>query len=126
MDGESWTVIDYERTTKEAVEDKEIAFRAIYCYILEDEKRNELNLDYIMQQLNVTEDEAEEYRHKEAIFQKKVTGKRKSMGEIRAAIGTYAVDPKKLMEEHLQEILDKRIQLYYDRGQGFCECDSGC
>ena len=116
VDGESWTVIDYE--------DKEIAFRAIYCYILEDEKRNELNLDYIMQQLNVTEDEAEEYRHKEAIFQKKVTGKRKSMGEIRAAIGTYAVDPKKLMEEHLQEILDERIQLYYDRGQGFCESDS--
>ena len=77
-----------------------------------------------MQQLNVTEDEAEEYRHKEAIFQKKVTGKRKSMGEIRAAIGTYAVDPKKLMEEHLQEILDERIQLYYDRGQGFCESDS--
>lgn len=124
VDGENWTVIDYEWTTKEAVEDKEIAFRAIYCYILEDEKRNELNLDYIMQQLNVTEDEAEEYRHKEAIFQKKVTGKRKSMGEIRAAIGTYAVDPKKLMEEHLQEILDERIQLYYDRGQGFCESDS--
>ena len=124
VDGENWTVIDYEWTTKETVEDKEIAFRAIYCYILEDEKRNELNLDYIMQQLNVTEDEAEEYRHKEAIFQKKVTGKRKSMGEIRAAIGTYAVDPKKLMEEHLQEILDERIQLYYDRGQGFCESDS--
>lgn len=124
VDGENWTVIDYEWTTREAVEDKEIAFRAIYCYILEDEKRNELNLDYIMQQLNVNEDEAEEYRHKEAMFQKKVTGKRKSMGEIRAAIGTYAVDPKKLMEEHLQEILDERIQLYYDRGQGFCESDS--
>lgn len=124
VDGDRWTVIDYEWTTEESVEDKEIAFRAVYCYILEDEKRNELDLDRIMQQLGITEEEAEEYRSKEAAFQKKVTGKRKSMGEIRAAIGTYAVDPKKLMEEHLQEILDQRIQLYYDRGQGFRESDS--
>lgn len=124
VDGEDWTVIDYEWTTEEAVEDKEIAFRAVYCYVLEDEKRNEIDLDYVMRQIGVSQEEAEEYRRKEGIFQKKVTGKRKSMGELRAGIGTYAVDPKKLMEEHLQKILDKRIQLYYDRGHGFCEQDS--
>ena len=124
VDGDDWTVIDYEWTTDDSIEDKEIAFRAVYCYILEDEKRNELNLDSIMQMLNVTEDEAEEYRQREAAFQKMVTGKRKSMGDLRASIGTYAVDPKKLMEEHLQQILDQRIQLYYDRGQGFSESDS--
>lgn len=124
VDGEDWTVIDYEWTTEDAVDDKEIAFRAIYCYVLEDEKRNEIDFDFLMQMLDVSEEEAEEYRRKEMLFQKKVTGKRKSMGEIRASIGTYAVDPKKLMEDHLQEILDRRIQLYYDRGNGFCEQDS--
>ena len=46
------------------------------------------------------------------------------MGEIRASIGTYSVDPKKLMERHLQKILNQRIQVYYDRGSGFREEDS--
>ena len=46
------------------------------------------------------------------------------MGEIRAAIGTYSVDPKMLMERHLQNILDQRIQIYYDRGCGYSEGDS--
>lgn len=124
VEGENWTLIDYEWSTEEEIEDKEVAFRAVYCYLLAEEKRNQIDLDAIMDQLGVTEEEAEEYRRKEALFQKKVTGKRLSMGEIRALLGTYAVDPKKLMEEHLQEILDKRIQLYYDRGQGFCEEDS--
>ena len=101
-----------------------MAFRAVYCYLLAEEKRNRLNLDFIMQKLGITEEEAEDYRQKEKFFQKKVTGKHLSMGEIRAMLGTYAVDPKKLMEEHLQKILDKRIQLYYDRGQGFQETDS--
>ena len=99
----------------------EIAFRAVYCYVLEEEKRNKLNLDYILSKLQITQEQAEEFREKEKSFQKQVTGKHKSMGEIRAAIGTYCVDPKKLMEEHLQEILDRRIQVYYDKGQGFCE-----
>lgn len=124
VDGENWTVIDYEWTTEEDVEDKEIAFRAVYCYVLEDEKRNEIDLDYVMRQIGVSQEEAEEYRRKEGLFQKKVTGKRKSMGELRAGIGTRVIDTQRLIEEHWQEILDQRIQLYYDRGHGFCEQDS--
>lgn len=124
VDGDNWTLIDYEWTMQDEIEDKEVAFRAVYCYLLAEEKRNQINLDFIMEQLDVSEEEAQEYRKKEEFFQKKVTGKHKSMGEIRASLGTYAVDAQKLMEEHLQEILDKRIQLYYDRGQGFHEKDS--
>ncbi|MGN1180662.1 MAG: class I SAM-dependent methyltransferase [Suilimivivens sp.] len=124
VDGDTWTVIDYEWTVERAVPTKEIAFRAVYCYLLEEEKRNKLNLDFIFDKLNITPSEADEYRRKELQFQKQVTGKRKSMGEIRASIGTYSVDPKTLMEEHLQEILDKRIQIYTDRGNSFSEADS--
>lgn len=124
VDGDNWTVIDYEWTKEEVVPSKEIAFRAVYCYVLEEEKRNKLNLDYIIKRLGITPAEADEYREKELKFQKHVTGKRKSMGEIRATIGTYAVDPKVLTEKHLQEILDKRIQVYLDRGTGFSEADS--
>lgn len=124
VDGDRWTVIDYEWTLEKAIPSKEIAFRAIYCYVLEEEKRNKLNLDYIIEMLGITPSEAEEYREKELKFQKKVTGKRKSMGEIRATIGTYAVDPQKLMKKHLQEILDRRIQIYLDKGKGFSEQES--
>lgn len=124
VDGERFTVIDYEWMADRRVPAKEIAFRAVYCYVLEEEKRNKLNLDFIMKKLEVTPAEAEEYRENERKFQKQVTGKRKSMGEIRAAMGTYSVDPKLLMEKHLQDILDKRIQVYFDYGKGFSEEDS--
>lgn len=124
VDGDNWTVIDYEWTLEKQIPTSEIAFRALYCYVLEEEKRNKLNLDLIIDKLGITQQEAEDYREKESRFQKQVTGKRKSMGEIRASIGTYCVDPKELMEQHLQKILDQRIQVYYDRGNGFSEEDS--
>ncbi|MBD5454917.1 MAG: class I SAM-dependent methyltransferase [Lachnospiraceae bacterium] len=124
VNGDEWTVIDYEWTIEKVVSAKEIAFRAVYCYVLEEEKRNKLDLDLIMERLDITPAQADEYREAEWKFQKQVTGKRKSMGEIRAAIGTYCVDPKILMKEHLQRILDKRIQIYTDAGKGFSEENS--
>lgn len=124
VDGDNWTVIDYEWTVEQRIPASEIAFRAVYCYVLEEEKRNKLNLDLIINKMGITQQEAEDYREKEGRFQKKVTGKRKSMGEIRASLGTYAVDPKMLMKRHLKKILDQRIQIYYDRGNGYREEDS--
>lgn len=124
VDGDKWTVIDYEWTLEKQVPTTEIAFRAVYCYVLEEEKRNKLNLDFILNKLNVSQNQAEYYQEKEKQFQKQVTGKQKSMGELRAGIGTYAVDPKVLMERHLKKILDQRIQIYFDRGEGFREEDS--
>ncbi|MDE7287588.1 MAG: class I SAM-dependent methyltransferase [Lachnospiraceae bacterium] len=124
VDGDRWTVIDYEWTLDERIPSAEIAFRAVYCYVLEEEKRNKLNLDLIMDKLGISQQKAEDYREKEGKFQKKVTGRRSSMGEIRASIGTYSVDPKMLMECHLKKILNQRIQVYYDRGNGFTEEDS--
>ena len=124
VDDERWTVIDYEWTVEKRISPAEVAFRAVYCYVLEEEKRNKLNLDLIMNKLGISQQKAEDYREKEGEFQKQVTGKRKSMGEIRASLGTYSVDPKMLMERHLQKILDQRIQIYYDSGNGFSEEES--
>lgn len=124
VDGDKWTVIDYEWTVEKQIPFEEIAFRAVYCYVLEEEKRNKINLDLILNKLGINQQRVEDYQEKEQAFQKQVTGKRMSMGEIRAAMGTYAVDPKMLMERHLQKILDQRIQVYFDRGNGFHEEDS--
>lgn len=124
VEGERWTVIDYEWTVERQIPTSEIAFRAVYCYVLEEEKRNKLNLEFLLEKLKISQEQAETYQRQEGIFQKQVTGRRKSMGELRASIGTYAVDPKILMEQHLQKILDRRIQVYFDRGNGFSEADS--
>ena len=40
-----WTLIDYEWTFGKQMDTKELAFRAFYCYLLEDNKRNKLDLE---------------------------------------------------------------------------------
>ncbi len=126
VDGEDWTVIDYEWTMKQEMQASEIAFRAIYCYVLAEEKRNKLDWNVIMDKLHITPDMAEEYRKREAKFQKQVTGKRESMGEIRATIGTvsYHAEPQKLIQRHLKDVEEHRIQIYIDKGYGFHEEES--
>lgn len=116
-----WHVIDYEWTFDKAVETKEIAFRAIYCYLLEDEKRNKLNLDMILDELGITEAEAEGYRRQEMKFQKYVTGKRMSMEEIRGVINQpiYALSELPMLTP--EEKLKERVQIYEDKGNGFSE-----
>lgn len=124
INGEKWTVIDYEWTMKKHVPAKEIAFRAVYCYILEEEKRNKLNLDLLLNKIGVSQQTAEEYRQKEKRFQRLVTGKRKSMGEIRESIGNRCYNPQTLIEQDYQRKIKRRIQIFYDRGNGFGEEDS--
>ena len=124
VDGEDWVLIDYEWCVKEARDPKEGAFRALYCYSLEDERRNALNKAKLMDDIGVNPDLAAFYREKEADFQKEVTGRHKSLGEIRATIGTHAVDAKKLLNKYLKKVLDERIQLYFNYGQGYSEANS--
>lgn len=116
-----WHVIDYEWTFEKEVEAKEIAFRAIYCYLLENEKRNKLNLDSILDKLGVTEAEAEGYRRQEMKFQKYVTGKRMSMEEIRAVIDQpiYALSELPMLSP--AEKQKEKVQIYEDKGDGFSE-----
>ncbi len=116
-----WNVIDYEWSFEKDIDIKEIAFRAVYCYLLENEKRNKLNLDLVMEKLDVTQADAEQYRRQEMAFQQYVTGKYLSMGQIREAIG----NPVYTVEDFLrgQEKADDRdrIQIYEDTGRGFQE-----
>lgn len=116
-----WHIIDYEWTFEKAVEAKEIAFRAIYCYLLENEKRNKLNLDSILDKLGVNEAEAEGYRRQEMKFQKYVTGKRMSMEEIRDVIDQpiYALSELPMLSP--AEKQKEKVQIYEDKGDGFSE-----
>ncbi len=116
-----WHVIDYEWSFEKCIETKEIAFRAIYCYLLENEKRNSLNLGLVMDKLGITQSDAEQYRRQEMAFQQYVTGKHMSMAQIREAIGhpVYTVEDFCKGQERAGQ--RDRIQIYEDTGKGFQE-----
>lgn len=119
-----WTIIDYEWTFGKAMAAKEIAFRAIYCYVLENEKRNKLNLDRMIDKLGITEAEAEDFRQQEMDFQKFVTGKHKSMAELRDTIGYKLMEPLKWVHKFDDSSEKERIQIYEDKGEGYKEEES--
>lgn len=124
VDGDKWTIIDYEWTEEKVVATKALAFRALYCYLLENEERNKFNSELIISELNITPDEAEGYRDREASFQKEVTGKRLSMGELRNLIGGAMITPDRFVVTSADEDLRRTVQIYTDMGNGFNEDDS--
>lgn len=124
VSGDTWTVIDYEWTFDKQTAAKEIAFRAVYCYILENGKRNALNLDLILKTLGITEKEAEGYREQEMEFQRFVTGRHKSMAQMREIIGCRVMEPEKWVHKFDDTSQLERVQIYEDRGAGYREEDS--
>jgi hypothetical protein len=123
-DQESWTLIDYEWIMEKELAPTAIAFRAVYCYLLEDDSRNCLDVDKIFAGIGITAEMAEEYRDNERRFQKQVSGKRLSAGEIRMAIGTRQIDPRTMIKSLMDRSPGRRVQVYFDRGSGFSEAES--
>lgn len=121
---ESWTLIDYEWTFGKEIDTKELAFRAIYCYILENEKRDKLNVDLILEELGITEQDAQNFREQEMDFQKFVTGKKRSMAEMRDLIGYRRMVPQKWIEKYNDSEAVEKVQIYEDRGAGYSEENS--
>ena len=124
VDGDVWKLLDYEWTYEKQIPVKELAFRALYCYLLEDEKRNKFNFDLILEKLDITPDEADGYREREMYFQKHVTGKRMSMPQLRELIGGAVIVPQKSLLAKEEGTEKKRVQIYYDEGEGFSESNS--
>ena len=121
VDGENWTLIDYEWTFGKAMETRELAFRAIYCYLLEDEKRERLPMDWVLTELNITPEEAEAYRLQEQDFQKYVEGQNLSMAKMREKIGKMIIKPWKSIQNYQDMLRICRMQVYEDRGNGYSE-----
>lgn len=124
VDGDKWSIIDYEWTFGKEVDPRELAFRAVYCYLLENEKRNKLNLDLIMEKLEITEEEAENFREQERGFQEFVTGQHKSMAQMRDLIGNRVLEPGKMIDRMQDMAGISRVQVYEDDGKGFFEENS--
>ena len=118
---DTWTLIDYEWTFGKPMETRELAFRAVYCYLLEDERRNKLDLDWILEKLQITEQEAENYRQQEMDFQKFVTEKRLSMAQLRDLLGGDILEPEEWIHKFKSTKGILRVQIYEDCGSGYSE-----
>ena len=92
--------------------------------MLEDVKRKKLSLDWIREELSVTEREVKEFWEEEGDFQRFVTGKRSSMAEMRDKIGCRVMRPQDWLEKYQDSQDVNRVQIYEDRGQGYNEEDS--
>ena len=119
--GDEWTVIDYEWTFDKECPARELAFRALYCYLLESESRNKFDMSEMLKLLHITEQESEELREGELTFQKWVTKKRMSMSEMRDKIGYKILSPQKYMEENKEKERIRRVQIYENKGEGYSE-----
>lgn len=119
-----WTVIDYEWTFGKAMSAKETAYRALYCYVLENDKRKKLDLARMTDRLGMKPGEEEEYMAREMDFQKFVTGRHRSMGEMRELIGFRTMEPEKWLHKFDGSSKEERVQVYMDRGKGYSEEDS--
>ncbi len=124
VDGDVWKLLDYEWTYEKQVPTKELAFRALYCYLLEDDRRNKFNFDLILRELGITPDEADGYREWEMRFQRTVTGRRMSMPQLRELIGGAVIVPQKSLLAKEEGSQKRRVQIYYDEGEGFSEVNS--
>ncbi len=121
---EKWTLIDYEWTFGRPIDAKELAYRAIYCYLLEDAARSRLKPELILKELSITEEMAEHYRQQEREFQRFVTGERDAMAQIRDKIGFRTMVPQKWIDRYQDSERVNRVQIYEDRGNGFSEEES--
>ncbi|MBR0163219.1 MAG: class I SAM-dependent methyltransferase [Lachnospiraceae bacterium] len=122
VNGPVWTIIDYEWTYGKRIATREIAFRALYCYVLEDEKRRVINVDKYYAELGLDAAEIAQLMREEEGFQKYVTGGRKSLVEMRNLLGFACVVPDQISAPQI--VTEQSIQLYFDRGNGFSEEDS--
>lgn len=118
VDGDKWTVIDYEWVVREKKFTKELAFRALYCYLMEDERRNCIDGGELLAEIGVDEQTAATYRADEKFFQRTVTGNHKSLNEIRQLIGNRVTKPEDMGKGTARV---GKLQVYVDRGSGFSE-----
>lgn len=120
-----WTVIDYEWTYGKSIPSREIAFRALFCYAQEDEKRRTiLNINRYYEKLGLSEADVESLLKEEKDFQKYVTGNRKSMVELWQLLGKSAVVPESIIRDDITVRFKDRVQVYRDHGQDFSEDSS--
>lgn len=143
IEGDTWTAIDYEWTAERAIPAREMLYRSLACYFREDpERRCEAERlipeTELLSFIGVSGEEAKRLTAEEDAFQKRVTGDRSALGELRAEIGGDVIRPGILQTpEEIAAVKAARkaageqgrkedrplasVQVYVDTGSGFRE-----
>ncbi|MDR2546533.1 MAG: hypothetical protein LBC96_03350 [Lachnospiraceae bacterium] len=119
-----WTLIDYEWMLYGETTVKQQAFRAMYCYLLEDESRNVIKPERFYQKWGMSEDDIAASVKFERIFHNVVSGRQMSYAEIKAMCRMFAVDPIPMIKPYVRRAVYRRVQIFFDRGKGYSEGDS--
>ena len=124
VNGPIWTIIDYEWTYGKCIPAREQVWRSLYCYRLEDRKREKFDIKPVLNRLGLSDEDVQALLDEEYAFQKYVTGNHKSLVEIWKEIGRKVILPKELALETEDIRRDDCIQVYFDEGDGFSEEES--
>ncbi len=128
VDGDKWTVIDYEWVYDKDIEPATVAFRALFYYTLQAEKHDKLNLDEIIEKLGLSQTQMQDIREDESKMQAKILEKRRmTMAAVRDAIANpvYTLDyVYSLIKKENARMGIEHVQIYEDSGNGFSEEDS--
>lgn len=120
VQGDTWTMIDYEWTTSDW-KPEEIAQRAVYCYILENEKRKDHPiLQKVMESMRMDEKAIarlgkKEYEFQQSVMREKDGRLRTAVTDMRHLIGHKAVPAK----EFFAVAGLKKMQVFEDFGNGY-------
>ena len=121
---DKWTVIDYEWTFAKRIDTKEIAFRSLHCYLIENNKRHVCDKDWAYEYLGIRPEEISVYQKKERAFQESVMGNRRSMSQMLEIIGGKLFVVERWRNEINQRMVNKKVQIYEDTGAGYQETTS--
>ena len=121
VNGDEWTVIDYEWTFGKQIPTNELAFRAIYYYIYEDAKREKIPFDWVLEELDITEDRSAMLWEQEKEFQNFIRGKHVTLSQMRDLLDYRLMDPRKWIEKYKDTKQINRVQIYEDTGNGHSE-----
>ena len=127
VDGDRWTLIDYEWTTEEETDVRLLIYKAVYCYLLEDARRAVLDRERVLRKLSLTPVQAAEVERAEMVFQQEVTGGRRTLAQLREQMAHPTVALSELLAEGLGNSATKAqtaFQVYEDTGAGFSEAQS--
>lgn len=121
VDGDTWTAIDYEWTFSDDIPAKEVAYRALYCYQKGSAGREAVVERMLTNVLQLNEGERKWVEEQEKEIQKKIAGKRMSIGLIRNVIDNSIYNPLGLEVEKVTGTDSNLVQIYTDNGNGFSE-----
>ncbi|MBR1854824.1 MAG: class I SAM-dependent methyltransferase [Lachnospiraceae bacterium] len=127
VEGDRWTLIDYEWTTEEEEDIRRWIYKAVYCYLLEDGRREVLDRSRVLQKLSLTPVQAAETERAEMAFQQQVTGGRATLAQLREKMAHPAVLLGEMLKCGMGNGATKAqtsFQVYEDTGEGFREAQS--